>query len=283
MAWLANHATIDMHPWTSRTDAYRNPTYALVDIDPGTGHDLRAGRRAGPPLSGGPPPPRRERLSQDDRQAWAADLDPDRAASTRSTRRVAWVEGISRAVGATLPDLVSWEWEKTSRRGRARLDYTQNAVNKTLVAPYAVRPVRRRQSRRRSPGMSSTTLTCARADGTSGQSSTASASAATCSPERSNLSRNCRLWIERRAFEWVVFSRARGGPRVHDISAVSRKADATLESSDDRTGLPQILAQQAAIAELSQHALAERERDVLLGEACAMVVARARHRAGGSP
>ena len=28
-----------------------------------------------------------------------------------------------------------------ARRGRARLDFTQNAVNKTLVAPYAVRPV----------------------------------------------------------------------------------------------------------------------------------------------
>jgi bifunctional non-homologous end joining protein LigD len=44
-------------------------------------------------------------------------------------------------VGGTVPDLVSWEWEKGSRGGRARLDYTQNAVNKTLVAPYAVRPL----------------------------------------------------------------------------------------------------------------------------------------------
>ena len=30
---------------------------------------------------------------------------------------------------------------RSSRSGLARLDYTQNAVNKTLVAPYAVRPV----------------------------------------------------------------------------------------------------------------------------------------------
>ncbi|HEX2142340.1 MAG TPA: ATP-dependent DNA ligase, partial [Candidatus Limnocylindria bacterium] len=35
---------------------------------------------------------------------------------------------------------VSWEWTKRDRKGRARLDYTQNAVNKTLVAPYSVRP-----------------------------------------------------------------------------------------------------------------------------------------------
>ena len=37
---------------------------------------------------------------------------------------------------------VSWDWAKSSRGGQARLDFTQNAVNKTLVAPYAVRPVR---------------------------------------------------------------------------------------------------------------------------------------------
>jgi bifunctional non-homologous end joining protein LigD len=53
----------------------------------------------------------------------------------------AWVEGVSRAVGAMVPDLVSWEWSVADRHGRARLDYTQNASIKTLVAPYAVRPL----------------------------------------------------------------------------------------------------------------------------------------------
>ena len=53
----------------------------------------------------------------------------------------AWVEALSRAVGATVPELISWEWSVRDRRGRARLDYTQNASNKTLVAPYSVRPV----------------------------------------------------------------------------------------------------------------------------------------------
>jgi bifunctional non-homologous end joining protein LigD len=39
-----------------------------------------------------------------------------------------------------VPDLVSWEWSKAKRQGKARLDYTQNEPIKTLVAPYAVRP-----------------------------------------------------------------------------------------------------------------------------------------------
>jgi bifunctional non-homologous end joining protein LigD len=52
----------------------------------------------------------------------------------------AWVEQLSRAIGGLMPELVSWEWTKRDRRGLARLDYTQNAVNKTLVAPYSARP-----------------------------------------------------------------------------------------------------------------------------------------------
>jgi bifunctional non-homologous end joining protein LigD len=32
------------------------------------------------------------------------------------------------------------KWQKNDRAGLARLDYTQNAINKTLVAPYSPRP-----------------------------------------------------------------------------------------------------------------------------------------------
>jgi len=39
-----------------------------------------------------------------------------------------------------LPELVSWKWQKDERGGLARLDYTQNAINKTLVAPYSPVP-----------------------------------------------------------------------------------------------------------------------------------------------
>ena len=48
--------------------------------------------------------------------------------------------GLARRRRRPCPDLVSWEWAKEARKGRARLDYTQNASIKTLVAPYAVRP-----------------------------------------------------------------------------------------------------------------------------------------------
>jgi bifunctional non-homologous end joining protein LigD len=51
-----------------------------------------------------------------------------------------WVEGLSKAVGAVAPELISWKWDVKNRGGLARLDYTQNAINKTLVAPYSPRP-----------------------------------------------------------------------------------------------------------------------------------------------
>jgi bifunctional non-homologous end joining protein LigD len=43
-------------------------------------------------------------------------------------------------VGRLVPDMVSWSWRKAERGGLARLDYTQNAINKTLVAPFSARP-----------------------------------------------------------------------------------------------------------------------------------------------
>jgi bifunctional non-homologous end joining protein LigD len=38
-----------------------------------------------------------------------------------------------------VPELISWEWSTAERGGKARLDFTQNARNKTLVAPWSPR------------------------------------------------------------------------------------------------------------------------------------------------
>jgi bifunctional non-homologous end joining protein LigD len=54
-------------------------------------------------------------------------------------RTRAWVEQLSKTIGQVVPELVSWRWQVADRQGLARLDYTQNAINKTLVAPYSPR------------------------------------------------------------------------------------------------------------------------------------------------
>ncbi len=139
LAWLANYGAVELHAWTSTIPNVREPTYALIDIDPGTEtswDDLltlaRLYRAAlehlkvhGLPKVSG----------QRGIQVWVP-IEP--GPSFRETRQ--WVEALSRAIGETVPDLVSWKWEKRARKGLARLDYTQNAINKTLVAPYSIRP-----------------------------------------------------------------------------------------------------------------------------------------------
>ena len=141
LTWLGNQASFEIHAWTGKLPEAWSPTFALIDIDPGEkttwdetlvlarlyrtalGH---LGVRGYPKTTG-----------KRGIQVWIPIVQRYSFEETS-----AWVERVSRAVGSTVPDLVSWEWAKEARKGRARLDYTQNASIKTLVAPYAVRPAR---------------------------------------------------------------------------------------------------------------------------------------------
>jgi bifunctional non-homologous end joining protein LigD len=138
LAWLANHAAVELHPWTSHRPDVHHPTYALVDLDPGestTWDELltlaRLHRTALEHLQvrGYPKTTGRRGL-----QIWIP-IEP--GPTFDETRE--WVHQLSRAVAGVVGDLVSDKWETKARAGRARLDYTQNAINKTLVAPYSVR------------------------------------------------------------------------------------------------------------------------------------------------
>lgn len=138
LVWAAGFGGLEWHPWTSRTDAPDRPTYALFDIDPGERTSWEQvlelarlhrtafehlGVRAYPKVTG------RRGI-----QVWVPLARGPDFAATRH-----WVETVSRTVGRVAPDVVSWSWHRRERGGRARLDYTQNAVNKTLVAPYSPR------------------------------------------------------------------------------------------------------------------------------------------------
>jgi bifunctional non-homologous end joining protein LigD len=139
LVWAANFGALEWHAWTSRVDAPHQPTYALVDLDPGSNtrwDDLltlaRLHRTAFEHLGVCARPKVTGRRGI---QIWVPILRGPDFAATR-----AWVERLSRTVGAVMPELVSWKWQVNERGGRARLDYTQNAINKTLVAPYSPRP-----------------------------------------------------------------------------------------------------------------------------------------------
>ncbi|MGY2876040.1 bifunctional non-homologous end joining protein LigD [Marmoricola sp. URHA0025 HA25] len=139
LVWAANFGALEWHPWTSLTEAPECPTYALFDIDPGEGTSweevvtlARLHRTAFERLQV------RSVVKVSGRrglQVWVPIAPGPTFDETR-----AWVERVSRTIGRLVPDLVSWKWQKRDRKGRARLDYTQNAINKTLVAPYSTRP-----------------------------------------------------------------------------------------------------------------------------------------------
>ncbi len=139
LAWLGNQAAFEVHAWTSRLDATDRPTFALIDIDPGTkttwDETLTLARLYRTALGHIGVRGYAKTTGRRGIQIWIPIVPKY---SFRDTSD--WVERLSRAVGSTVPDLVSWEWAKDRRGGKARLDYTQNASIKTLVAPYAVRP-----------------------------------------------------------------------------------------------------------------------------------------------
>ncbi|MBW3611040.1 MAG: ATP-dependent DNA ligase [Actinobacteria bacterium] len=139
LVWMANFGALELHPWTSRLPDVRQPTWALIDIDPGSASSFddvlvlaRLYRTALAHLDVAAMP---KLTGQRGLQIWVPVASGYTFADTR-----AWVEKVSRAVGHTLPELISWEWHKDRRGGLARLDYTQNAINKTLVAPFSARP-----------------------------------------------------------------------------------------------------------------------------------------------
>ena len=113
----------------------------MIDIDPGTEGDLRRRRSCSPGCTG---PRSTTSACEACPKVTGKRGHPDLGAGRRGLhvrrhQRRGW-RRCRAPSGDTVPDLVSWEWEKAKRGGRTRLDYTQNAINKTLVAPFSARP-----------------------------------------------------------------------------------------------------------------------------------------------
>ena len=139
LVWVANFGALEWHPWTSRAESMHEPTYALIDLDPGERTSwedlLMLARLHRDALSHLDVTARAKVTGRRGIQVWVPVVAGYSFADTR-----AWVERLSRTIGQVVPELVSWKWEVRARNGLARLDYTQNAINKTLVAPYSPRP-----------------------------------------------------------------------------------------------------------------------------------------------
>jgi bifunctional non-homologous end joining protein LigD len=140
LVWLAAQAAIEFHPWLATTADPERPDRLVIDLDPmpPAGFEearllaaavrtllARAGLRSYPKTSG------------------ATGIHV--FVPIRPRYPYAALQAVGRAVGEALrrscPERVTLERAVARRAGRVYVDYLQNARGKTLVAPYAPRPL----------------------------------------------------------------------------------------------------------------------------------------------
>lgn len=139
LAWLANQACIEMHPWLSSISSLDYPDFAVLDLDPSPGSRYQdvihialvikqlldsLGLRSYPKTSGSlglhiyvPLEPRYP---------------------YKEVRRFA--QAIAAMVTEVLPDTATVERSVNRRGTKVYVDYLQNVIGKTLTSVYSVRP-----------------------------------------------------------------------------------------------------------------------------------------------
>jgi bifunctional non-homologous end joining protein LigD len=139
LGWLANAAVIDLHPWHSRVDAPHQPDWAVFDLDPFEPASFDDVRDIARMVKAALDHLGLRGLLKTSGQTGLQIYVPLRRGPDYDRVR-GWVEEVARAIGRVEPGRISWEWTVSRRAGKIRIDYTQNIINKTLAAPYSLRP-----------------------------------------------------------------------------------------------------------------------------------------------
>jgi bifunctional non-homologous end joining protein LigD len=139
LAWVANAGVIDLHPWHSRIDAPNDPDWAVFDLDPFEPATFRDVVDIARLVKAALDHYGMHGVIKTSGQTGLQIYVPVRRGPDYSAVRH-WVEEVGRAIDQAAPGRVSWEWAVAKRTGRIRIDYTQNIINKTLAAPYSLRP-----------------------------------------------------------------------------------------------------------------------------------------------
>jgi DNA ligase D len=138
VAWAANLAVVDFHPWPSRRADVDRPDELRIDVDPQPGTTFADGKRVAGLV--------REVLDEIGYVGWpktsgnrgihiACRIEP--GWSFPEVRRCALA--FAREVERRLPELVTTAWWKEERGARVFIDYNQNARDRTIASAYSVR------------------------------------------------------------------------------------------------------------------------------------------------
>ena len=138
LAWCANLAAIELHPFLHRAPHLDRPTHIVFDLDPGEGVDLRAcaevafhvkaiadtlGLTLLPKVSGS--------------KGLQLYLPLNTATTYAATG--AFAKAVAQLLEREHPGLVVSRMTRSERRGRVLIDWSQNHAAKTTVAVYSLR------------------------------------------------------------------------------------------------------------------------------------------------
>src|SRR2546425_6922358 len=139
LAWLANHAVIDMHPWYSRVDKPEYPDWSVIDLDPAEGATFKDVVAVAKVMKSALDHLQLKGVLKTTGQSGLHIYIPIERRYTLDESR-GFVAKLAHMIAELMPDKVTEVWEVKRRTGKVRIDYTQNVINKTLAGPYSVRP-----------------------------------------------------------------------------------------------------------------------------------------------
>jgi DNA ligase D-like protein (predicted polymerase) len=137
VAWAANLATIDFHPWPSRRAHVDNPDELRIDVDPQPGTSFADAKQVAGVV--------REVLAEIGYTGWpktsgnrgihvACRIEPEWTFPVVRRCALAFAREVERR-----STLVTTAWWKEQRGERVFIDYNQNARDRTIASAYSVR------------------------------------------------------------------------------------------------------------------------------------------------
>jgi len=139
VAWGANLAVIDFHPWPSRRTDTEHPDELRIDVDPQPGTTFADAKMVAGIV--------RETLDELGFVGWpktsgnrgihiACRIEPAWEFPVVRRAALAFAREVERRAGGT----VTTAWWKEERGERVFIDYNQNARDRTIASAYSVRP-----------------------------------------------------------------------------------------------------------------------------------------------
>jgi DNA ligase D len=138
VAWAANLAVVDFHPWPSRRPDVDRPDELRIDIDPQPGTEFADAKVVAATV--------REVLAEMGWVGWPK-TSGNRGVHVACRIEPRWefpvvrrcALAFAREVERRLPELVTTAWWKEERGEKVFIDYNQNARDRTIASAYSVR------------------------------------------------------------------------------------------------------------------------------------------------